>query len=350
MASFTRIVSTLIFVAQSIACSVIFYFFVRKYHDYKNSNRRSLKLSKTFHMLCILGSLCMISFILTFLFVGFTNLVDDESAQKILHVFDILFILLWIIFLFTFEILRLKTTFDDTIYQIKPKTIIILTLIIFSAAIVGFVQQLLPSSVLDDELAANIFLVIALCSSLAVSIVISSMFATKLFHLMLMQRNSKCFIINKGSNGSSNSDSNMNGISDNLIDLTQRQRTLLTTITKQTVLSCFQSVSFFMGILYIALIQTNVLFDGNNKNKSYSASYTFSRLFCFFIVGIFNVIPSLCIWFSFAFAKKEYYTVCNKCDVCFMNWYEETAIKSIAKRSQQDTESDYGKYELVNQT
>lgn len=93
------------------------------------------------------------------------------------------------------------------------------------------------------------------------------------------------------------------------IDLSQRQKELVSAINKQTLL-------VFIGLkpllVSFALKMVIVIIDPNMYFTSYHID--FSGIITYVVDPIGFFIACLCLYLSFAFANKEYQTLCNKLD------------------------------------
>ena len=217
--------------------------------------------------------------------------------------------------LYTFFVLRFYLSFKDSAYQVNKRTIYIL-IILLVAAFIATSFSIVEFAILRSNTLFS--LVIALLIFALFPIIISFLFAKKLYTITITLRRSVMHPNppppeSPGSkSGISTSSLDMEDDHDDIsVHFTERQITLLNTITKQTLLSSILAIS--LTLVWIILLIASILINIKYSRKGYG-------IILWLIVEIgdalFGILLHICsyiaVWFSFIFAQKEYQWCCNR--------------------------------------
>lgn len=156
----------------------------------------------------------------------------------------------------------------------------------------------------------------------------------KLVASYTMMLNNNNTISNNNSSNSNNNSGNRNIKSNSSIyfsskhngALSIKQEKLLQTMTKQTLLTCIESLCF---VLYW-IINVKLTFESINEIDESSAS-----IFLEIVRVVNSTVWPTCVCLSFVFAKKQYFCCCGKLHDCCFAIYEKLAIYSMDKAEQE---------------
>lgn len=257
---------------------------------------------------------------------------------------------------------RLYTSFKNTSFEISQKVLILLVscpIIIISSLIVCFVIKSL------------IIITLAAVAGIIAVIAINYLFSSKLMKLLIpmhvldvkssynrMYSDSNCNHQQSGKNdiklsgtsvaiGSTTNDSKIltstatpnagNQVSCKLkIELSDQQVPFIQLIGKHSLLTFLQSITIIFWMVSLSLNglthQDTVLCKNNNQIALYVARVCST---------LPNIIVPICIWFSFAFAKKKYYCMCGMCHSICLSQFQQIAIKKIDASIRNTTGTSY---------
>ena len=253
-----------------------------------------------------------------------------------------LFVFIWRLFLhlsvfiwFVFQLLRLRNSFTNTVYQLSNRIEILLIGLLIVSIIFCTIGISLWTSYLNGKHSGNnnIFyatadinsfqdgklyyfgsiLMVANYTACAILVtLISYLFCNKLLKLTITIRHSYINTTLDKFNGD---------------DLSQQQIKLLNVIAKQALLNFYPSL---WGIWQACATVV---------------SWVYTDEMILIIISVFCVIfEVLCIfslWLSFVFANKEYMIICGCCHTKFLSAFERIAVKSIHSQSRYSHHDDY---------
>ena len=108
------------------------------------------------------------------------------------------------------------------------------------------------------------------------------------------------------------------------IELSEQQAPLVQLIGKHSLLTFLQSLTVILWLVSLSLNglthEDAVLCKDNSQMVSYIARIC---------TALPNIIVPICIWFSFAFAKQQYYCMCGMCHALCLSQFQQIALKKI---------------------
>ena len=243
--------------------------------------------------------------------------------------------------LLTFELSRLYSTFENGMknQKLNKSTLIILSLLIFITISLEF-------STMFKIVWSNNFLCYTLCCIVLVLLAIipctiTFLFCKKLLAVALLAtRGSFGNNMNNMNNMNNNNGSNNTSISNkrksrksNFEMLSGNQQRLLNTITKQTVLTIFETLS----MIFVLIFQAYFFYDMHTYEAQTRLEILWSISFS---------VPCLCILLSFRFAKHHYQTVCccmHSCCIDIVSKYTTRQLNQMysVNNSSADQPGDY---------
>ena len=209
--------------------------------------------------------------------------------------------------LYSFMILRLYQTFNETLYEVKPAVLWLHIVLIVYVAIGGFFFPfvLLQDVGNDTKVIFIIIILIPFCMGLTHLI---HSFNYKLFQLVLLQRQS----LTTNSN-------------DTQQNLDERQLKLLKTIRKHTILGIFiilaQLIIMFVGVLIYGLSDKNV--------NEISIGY-------WIITDICIIMETTSLFIGFSDNNNRYICLCKYCDNLCSDICINCAKKSIKSKDKEN--------------
>ena len=196
-----------------------------------------------------------------------------------------------------FYLIRLKITFNNSIYDLNNKIMI------------GFFGSIIISTIFSifgcfytiynkSQIAISYFIISSLISN-CILFVISYLFCNKLFWLIFTQRNSNMY-------------DNISDIS-RKIELIKQSEQLIANITKQSLLIIIATIMFlFHSICYVLFIAFYTHYPNKHNNNNSNVFSTIFEIFMNIIGTIAVIYLSLSLLFSFGFSNNYYCKLCNK--------------------------------------
>ena len=324
-------------------------------NETRNFNATTLEIIAVTHIVSFLwGSIIWVASVIVAKLDSQNNTNNnDDNMIFILNVTTLFLSCIGAIGLLSFVCYRLYVSFENTIFEISRCCIIFLIVSLVIAILLTLTLLMTFSMVQNATLTIEnnndnnnndndsshhltkweyyydcIFL-LAIFVVVMIPIVVSFLFARKLFGLTMMIRESiHVYCVKNGNLNVTDSDSNGNnkqGLNINEFDtlsrvnsnISDRQANLLQTITKQTLLTLFQStfcIIYLIGIIFVGrMSHPFVWFIGNT------------------LVACSTVVVPVCVWLSFSFANKEYFIVCKQChEICYY-CFQRLAIRQLDK-------------------
>ena len=228
-------------------------------------------------------------------------------------------------------LLRLKLSFDGTVYSIDNKTIVFLIclLILFIASSVLF----------GLRIKRNIEgIVIGVLATIYV-LFITHLFSSKLLQLTIRMRQSIESHINNDDLNNTNGE-NIDDLVESKLDrmslLSEKQTEIIEIIAKQTVLAFFTvmcAISWSIAALIYSISKTY-----------YTVEIMYNTVFIMVQINVF-----ISAWFSFVFSNTKYYIVCGKFHQCCWLLFQKRAVKKIRARATVDI-STHCRHNLIKRT
>ena len=187
------------------------------------------------------------------------------------------------------HIIRAKTSFENTIYQLTPCELILPILFTIVQVILFLIRLFIDIS--NHAMGKNqdsdmtnqlVFYGIGVISLEIAYVCICIIFAKKLLQIIVDQPQSIKFNNNNNNNNNNNT-----------IELDDKQVLLAEVATKQTVLSMMSTLGSIIAALTMIIVGDHQI------------------TYLFVTIGI--VIAAITLWFSFGFADSQYHYYCNIC-------------------------------------
>eukprot|EP01084_Bolivina_argentea_P271807 462574_1 len=223
----------------------------------------------------------------------FYRLHPNETIWITFYVCFFLLLALSLILFYTFMLLRLKTTFEDTGYKISKH---------FTQShvcIIILVTSITPIAVVVEFMGYRYLFYILILLLMSLYFIglfhLTYAFNKKLFQITLSIKEEA--IISPTTSVSSNENRRRSARTSSL---SGKQLVLLSTIRKHTLLGCLVLFMILIDIL-IVIIYSIVI-----------------QIYIFWCIGwaLTINIAALCVYLGFAVNQNQYYLLCNKCDNC----------------------------------
>ena len=198
--------------------------------------------------------------------------------------------------------LRLYFTFSHSVYQLKNKTLYLIISFIIILSMIHIISLLMQCLYFIHFNPFIIMILTIINSSLncVLEITIITIFIHKLFLLTVS--------LNSFTENGNNDNNDSNGNRESVNNLDNKQLSLLTTITKQSLLNILAiSLQFIKNIILIIDMKVSAL------NHSLDVEYHY------IVHEVRWTIVSLiilCIFMTYSFSSKLYYLLCGKCHKC----------------------------------
>lgn len=259
--------------------------------------------------------------------------------------------------IFFFQIIRLEQTFAGSSFAIPKTTLVILKACLITANCIGFLSVILGYYVFDSRIVLYVLLLAGYFFLTFLPFIVARLFGLRLLKLVSTidhnDRNNHKH--NHTHSHSSTLSSNNNGsihMVDKLgfithhseklsialecpIELDSKQKQLLNTVTKQSLLGIIQSACMTFGSLMLVFSVLEYL--GNIQNETYSSMYPVG-IFAFCVMVIVVIV---CVVFSFVFVKDEYKIVCEKCHMKLFDVCQNKAIREISQKDVVNVQDQY---------
>ena len=250
--------------------------------------------------------------------------------------------------LFIFLILRLKETFNNTSYSVRP-CLYIITFILWYLS-VAIILAFLYSSYLHT-LWYLLYIKAALQTTVALIITYSflhkllqltiditrldvdSNIAEESFNLHDESYNNYRYLLNSGAT----TRTTCTTTTSDPHTLTKNQNELINLVTKQTILAFFHILAILIQVVSTC-IKDFVIIENEFCTK----------LIGEILVFISQIITSVTVWFSFAVANGEYYCICNMIHTRFLKIFKTMALKEVEKE-RKFTSSKHSNYRKLTQ-
>ena len=263
----------------------------------------------------------------TFLATAFIDWIIEEFMYRIygedqsaiwLPLFISFFVFIamsWILF-YIFMLLRLRTTFDGTEYQVKSKVFRAHIVVIVLIPIIGAVCVFLDILDSNDSIYFGIAAFLTIIYGIA-CLHLVYLFNSKLFHLTIQIRQSQSEISRQNSRERGNDQqAQIAGIK-----MCKRQLNMLRTIRKQTLLGCTIVLMLTMSAILIVVYAI------------------WQWIIVWFIGWCFTMnIGSSCIYLGFDVNQSKYDCICKGCDFCCMVICNNMVEKNVKLEKVDDTE------------
>eukprot|EP01084_Bolivina_argentea_P017524 32736_1 len=262
--------------------------------------------NKYIRNLAVMQSVC---FCVSF---GFASIGGSyEYGSKTFFIFYIvfaLFLCLGVLAMYLSIILRLKLTFDDSVYVVSKMTLYSYYTIIVICGILGIISFILFGEAQYTLFVA--FLAVSVIFFIAGDIHIAYLFNKKLFALVLNQRQS-LYVGNRGG-----------GSTDSTITLSDHQLSMIKIVSKLTVIQIIGILSLLVPVCFSAFVTAITIKE------------SFSYGLISFIWGMFIglILTTYSIFLSFNAMDKCYFRSYGKCHKFMKQCCVGLAEKEIAKK------------------
>ena len=221
----------------------------------------------------------------------------------------------WVCF-YIFMLLRLRTTFDDTDFQVKSKVFRAHIIAIILIPIIGAVCVFLERWSFNDNIYFGVAAVLTILCGIA-CLHLVYLFNSKLFNLTIQIRHSQSEMSRQNSRDrGNNNQAQMAGLK-----LGERQLKMLVTIRKQTLLGC---TIVLMLLISAILIVVHAVWD---------------VIIVWFVGWCFTMnVGSLCIYLGFSVNRRQYLCICKHCDSRCMDICNNMVEKKVKLEKVDDTE------------
>ena len=318
-----------------------------------NSAARKFVWTKSTALLYICASSSTIGFTLQQMFSAIYLLQHDTLFSNILSsiisctaIFSFMMFYVW----------RLYMSFQGSTYHLNKETIIMFITLSFLTTIPFITTQVAQITADENnktpDFYGNMSIIIYMLLLAALMICIMYQFASRLLRLILSQTETSSAHMHVPGPGGGKAAGGGGGTSNDAIKvvhamnysisyqlqhsrssadlmesaLTDRQKTLLEAIAKQSAL-------IQIAVLFI-------VFDCILLGIAYFTNDIFVYCTAQILLSIVDVVLVVGIWFSFAFAKKEYFFLCSKCHKFTRHWYGVLAMWQLSQQYQDQEIND----------
>ena len=232
-----------------------------------------------------------------------------------------------IAFLF-FHLTRLYYTFNTTAYALSQYQIIFFQVLFVVSSIVMAMVFAIEKNifVVNSKTALNCLYAIVFIEITIIPCVTSFLFAKKLLAITVSLKQTIVLIDENNNNNNNNS---KYGNTWNSIELSLRQESMISVITKHTLLVFCQACFFVVQSVYWSV-------HGIYGLNGIQLTIGTILYICFLaIFSIIRILWPLCIWLSFVFANKQYTLLCKICHNGCLKCFQNIAMYQLKKQNQQ---------------